>query len=285
MVNKTMPGVDAMADTSPLPIDGKTRLVGMIADPIAHARSLQVVNRWLQARGLMGRFVMLPMHVAAGDLAAFAAAMRGWRNLAGLFVSMPHKADAASLADSLSPEARMAGSVNVLRRLDDGSLSGSTMDGEGLVRSLPGGPAAVTGSDILLVGAGGSAAAIAFALAQHGCASLTIHNRTPAHGDRLASAIGAAFPALPIHRGLAIEHFGVAVNATSLGMEADDPLPIPVELLPRCVVVADVVASPSSSPAPLLVAAAAVGCRTSNGQQMLEAQIDLMLDFLGVHDG
>jgi len=106
------------------------------------------------------------------------ALLRQWGQL-GAFVSMPHKAAIVPLLDELTPEARLVGAVNVVRRAADGRLIGTVLDSEGFVAGLRSAGHEVAGASYLLMGAGGAAAAIAFALAAHGCASLTIDQEPP----------------------------------------------------------------------------------------------------------
>ena len=162
----------------PSEITGATRILGLIADPVVQARSPVMANALLQRRGLFGTFVLLPMQVPVGALGDVVAALRHVQNFAGAIVSMPHKSEIVALLDELTPQARLVGAVNVITRTADGLLMGTMFDGEGFVAGLRSAGHEVEGACCLLVGAGGAAAAIAFALASHGCESLTITNRT-----------------------------------------------------------------------------------------------------------
>ncbi len=104
---------------------------------------------------------------------------------------MPHKTAIVALLDELTPEARQVGAVNVVRRAPDGRLHGTILDGEGFVAGLASARHRVDGSACLLMGAGGAAAAIAFALAAHGCRELTVANRTAAKSTALAARVSA----------------------------------------------------------------------------------------------
>lgn len=261
-------------------ISGTTRLLGLIADPVLQARSPAMANAFLRRRGR--DFVLLPMQVGAGELEPVLAGLRRIRTFAGAIVSMPHKTAIVSLLDELTPEARLVGAVNVVRREVDGRLAGSILDGEGFVAGLRTGGHEVRGRDCILAGAGGAAAAIAFALAQHGCASLAIVNRTMAKAESLAARVAAAFPST---RTSAVDgggRYDLAINATSLGMRADDALPLPIEVIERSRLVAECVISVERTP--LLELAAERGRAVHTGMPMLEAQMDLLLRFMGVDD-
>jgi shikimate dehydrogenase len=264
---------------SALAISGATRWLGVMADPVAQARSPGLMNALLAERGCSGELVALPLHVASDGLGA---ALGGWRathNFAGAIVSMPHKQSICALLDVLTPRAARVGAVNVVRRERDARLVGDVLDGEGFVAGLRAAGREVRARDCLLLGAGGAAAAFAFALAEHGCASLTIVNRTDARAASLAARVQTAFPALPVRLELgASGHFDLAVNATALGMRAGDALPIDEKVLSRCALVAECVLAPEWTP--LLVAAQRSGAETHGGLAMLRAQLALMLAFV-----
>src|SRR6185369_11730440 len=142
-------------------------------------------NAALTARGVDA--VLLPMQVPDGVLAPVIDGLRRIGNFKGAVVSMPHKVTVASLVDALTPEARQAGACNAIRRAPDGRLEGTTLDGEGFVAGLRAAGHEVRGRRVFMVGAGGAAAATAFALAKHGAGGLTIANRTRAKAEDLAA--------------------------------------------------------------------------------------------------
>src|SRR5262245_52610518 len=114
-------------------VSGRTRLLALIADPVAQARSPAMANALLAERGQDGAFVLVPMQVPSGGLTDVVAALRRVVNLAGAIVSMPHKSAIVPLLDELTPDAAMVGAVNVVRRTAEGRLVGTVMDGEGFV--------------------------------------------------------------------------------------------------------------------------------------------------------
>lgn len=262
-------------------ISGRTRLLALIADPVLQARSPGMGNALLETRGRDGAFVVVPMQVPEGALEAVVAAVRRIGNFAGAIVSMPHKSAIVPLLDELTPEAALVGAVNVVRRAPDGRLAGTIMDGEGFVDGLRAAKHEVRGATCLLVGAGGAASAIAFALARHGCGSLAIVNRTPSRAADLAARVRAAFPATPVRLGDTPDaRYDLAVNATSLGMRIRDELPMSPDLVERSALVAECVIAPEMTG--LLALAAASGRAIHTGVPMLEAQMSLMLEFMGV---
>jgi shikimate dehydrogenase len=173
-------------------ITGATRVYLHLAHPSVHARTPQVMNAEFARRGVDA--VAVSTDVAPGDLGGFARGLRGWRNLAGLSVTMPHKEALAAHVDELAGPAALIGAVNVVRREADGRLVATNTDGLGFVIGLRGAGHELAGRRVLLAGAGGAGRAVAFAVAEAGAASLTVANRTEAREDRLARDIGAAYP-------------------------------------------------------------------------------------------
>jgi shikimate dehydrogenase len=277
--------MDAREETrADVGITGRTRLLGLLADPVVQARSPAMANALLAEQGRFGEFVLVPLEVAAAGLADVTRALRRVGSFAGAVVSMPHKTAIVPLLDDLTPEARLVGAVNVIRRTPDARLVGTVLDGEGFVAGLRAAGHDVAGKRCLLVGAGGAGSAVAVALAQHGCAALAIVNRTPATAATLAARVRA------VARGVAVTvgddagaRWDLAVNATSLGMRPDDPPPMSDDVLRRTALVAECVLAPETTA--LLARARALGCAVHGGVAMLAAQMPLLLRFMGVDGG
>lgn len=261
-------------------ISGRTKLLGLIADPVAQARTPGMANTLLEQQHQFGDFVLLPLHVSAQGIIPVVDALRQIQNFSGAVVSMPHKSTIVELIDELTAEAALAGAVNVIRRDVDGRLIGTMLDGEGFVAGLQAAGHPIHGTRCVLAGAGGAASAIAFALAKHGCASLCIINRTRSKAEALAERVRLAFPQLSVTTEAAsTAHFDMAVNATSLGMHDCDELPFTSALIDRVGLVAECVIAPEMTP--LLELAAKQGKAIHTGVPMLEAQLGLMLEFMG----
>jgi shikimate dehydrogenase len=240
-----------------------------------------MVNALLAERERFGDFVLLPMHVAEASLGVVTTGLRGIQNFAGAIISMPHKSAIVPLLDELTPEAQLVRAVNVLRREASGRLIGTALDGEGFVAGLRSAGYEVYRKTCLLVGAGGAAAAIAFALAKYGCNSLTITNRTEARAVTLATRIRAVWPELHVRAGQSsIGRYDIAINATSLGMNATDELPISWETIENSGLIAECVIAPEITA--LLEAAQQRGRSIHTGVPMLASQMALMLEFMGV---
>lgn len=262
-------------------ISGRTRLLGVLADPVAQARSPGMANALLEEKGLCGEYVLVPLHASASGLVNVIEGLRHLQNFAGTIVSMPHKSAVLPLLDELSAEARLVGAVNVIRRESDGRLVGAAFDGEGFVAGLRSAGHEVRDKTCLLVGAGGAAAAVAFALAKYGCQSLTISNRTEAKAAAFVSRVREAYPHVQVRVGSDPgSGFGVAINATPLGMKPGDELPMSREIIQTSAVIAECVIAPEMTR--LLEVAKEAGRAIHTGVPMLAAQMNLMLQFMGV---
>lgn len=258
-------------------ITGKTRIFGIVADPIAHVRTPEVMNELFAARHADA--VMVPLHVRVEDLETVLAAVRRVRNLAGLIVTVPHKTAVTGLCDAVGEQARLVGAANAVRREDDGRLACDMFDGKGFLGGLLGEGIDPKGRKVLVIGAGGAAAAIAFALAAHGVAALAIANRTQHKARALAARVARAFPACAVTGGVpAPAGCELVVNATSLGLRPGDALPLDVDLLRPGMVAAEIIMKPARTA--FVQAAEAKGCRVHLGRHMLDAQIRLLADFL-----
>ena len=259
-------------------ITGHTRVLGILAYPIAHVKAPAAINAIARLRACDA--IMVPLEVAPADLAAVADSLRRIESFAGAIITIPHKQRMASLCDGMSERAAAAGVVNVVRRESDGRLVGDALDGIGFLGGLRAAGIAIEGQRVFLSGAGGAAKAIAHALSGAGISALTVHNRTPAGGQELCRSVEQAFPNLKVTGGTDPTGHHLVINATSLGMHRGDPYPLDVGALRADMVVAEVVMDPEITP--LLQIAQARGCRTLPASAMLHHQLDLMADFLGL---
>lgn len=265
-----------------IPVTGRTRLYGVIADPITHVRACEVFNPRFEALGVDA--VLVPLHVPAGGLERALDGFRALGNLGGVLVTIPHKEAILDLVDEVGPQAQLVGAGNIIRRESDGRLTAENFDGAGFVAGLRSHGHDPEGRRVLLVGAGGAGKAIAFALADARVGDLVIANRSPGKAEALAARVGAAYPQVSVRAGpIDPRGFDIAINATALGLQTGDALPLPVDALGPGTVVADIVMKPERTA--LLQAAAARGCAVHFGRHMLDEQVGLMARFLGAFPG
>jgi shikimate dehydrogenase len=259
-------------------VSGKTKLYGIVADPIGQVKAPEMMRKVFEQRGIDG--VLMPMHVAPKDLPAFTQALRGIQNFGGMVVTVPHKTTIGVLCDEITAAARTVGAVNIVRRDPDGRLFGDILDGRGFVAGLRLHGIEPKGKKILLAGAGGAANAIAFALAEAGATQLAVYNRSADKVRAMFARLAPVYPQVELVLGTRDpQGYDLVVNATSLGMASADPLPLDANLLNAEQTVAEIIMAPALTP--LLAAAQAKGCRIQYGAPMLASQIELMADFMG----
>lgn len=256
---------------------GTTHLWAILGDPVAHVRAPFFFNPKFEALGLDAFLVAL--HAPEAELVPILHGLRRIPNLKGLIVTIPHKEAMLALVDEVGPQARLCGALNTVRIEPGGRLVGEMFDGLGLLAAMRAHGLEPKGAHHLLVGAGGAARAIAFALAAAGAAEVAIWNRTAERAARLAAEVARAFPAVrataapPDGRG-----FDVVVQCTALGMHAGDPLPIDPAILAPPTALVEIIAVRETE---LMTAAAARGCTVVGGRPMAELQIDAQLAFIG----
>lgn len=262
-----------IALTSPT---GASRIYPIIGDPIKYVESPTRLTRTLHARGHDG--ICIPMHVPGDDLKAVMAGLAATANVDGILVTMPHKFTAFEYCTTSSQRAKMLNVVSIIRRNTDGSWHGDMLDGRAFVKAQIDHGAQPDGARTLLIGAGGAGSAIAIALVEAGVRALTIHDPDETRVNALIDVVAnlghgqaVAGPADPTDSDL-------VCNATPLGMEQGDPLPVDPTLLTGSMFVGDVIAGHGLTP--LLAAAEAAGCKTANGGHMVEAAQEVMADFL-----
>jgi shikimate dehydrogenase len=263
-------------------ITGRTRVYVHLAHPSAHVRTPQTFNRAFRERDIDA--VAISIDVAPADLPPLVRGLKGWRNLGGVGVTMPHKETIADLCDEVVGIARLAGTVNAVRRESDGRLVGANTDGSGFVTGLAQAGYDPAGKRVLLVGVGGAGTAIAFSLARAGAREITLANRTAAKAETIAIKVADAFPGTKTSVGAADPTgFDIVVNATPLGMGAGDALPLDVSKLAAETVVAEIIMRPERTR--LVEEAERRGCRVHLGLPMLTCQIEEVITFLGLDQG
>jgi shikimate dehydrogenase len=242
-------------------LTGGARVAGVIGWPISHSRSPRLHGHWLQAYGIDGAYVPLPVHPDG-----LADAIRGLRaaGFRGVNVTLPHKQAVMRLCDRLEPSAQRAGAVNTLVFDADGII-GSNTDGTGFLANLRAHSVEPTGHALLL-GAGGGARAIAAALLDAGV-GVTVANRTPARMEALAAALPGVRIVAWDTRHQALADATLLVNTTQLGMTGQPPLDMQLDHARAGLVVADIVYAPLETP--LLAQARACGFATVGGVGML----------------
>lgn len=191
-----------------------TRLLGVIGDPVSQSLSPYIHNHWLRQNQIDA--VYAAMEVKAGELAASLESLLS-HDAIGLNITLPHKEEALRLAADASDTARRLGAANTLKRRPDDKWVAENTDAPGFALTLEYGEIAVEGREVFLLGAGGSARAVADVLTRRG-ARLTLCNRTIARAEALALDLAPSARILSLDDGLAqMSRAHVVINTLSLG--------------------------------------------------------------------
>ena len=262
-------------------VDGNSRVFGVIAHPAGHVRAPMVFNPRFAAAG-HGQ-IMVPIDAPPSSLETIVRGLQNIPNFGGLAVTIPHKIAMVDLCDHLGTGARLTGAVNAVRFDRDGQLYGDNFDGAGFVAGCRGNGLEVAGKKLLILGAGGAARAIAAALCEAKVGHLTIANRNyeKAEGlvDLISNEIGfSSLTAQPLAQTDGAG-FDMIINSTSLGLHAEDALPLSLDYVSKGTVIADIIMVPADTK--WLQDAAYRELPVHHGRHMLDYQIDLIGKFIG----
>ncbi|MDO5621624.1 MAG: shikimate dehydrogenase [Paracoccus sp. (in: a-proteobacteria)] len=256
-------------------LDGETRLIPILGDPIGQVKSPALLTAALAQQGLNA--IVPPLHAPAADFAAIVAGLKLVGNVDGLVITVPHKFSAASVCDRLSDQARFLGGANVIRREADGAWFGDHCDGQGYVAGIRAQGGEVQGRSVLLIGAGGAGSAIAYEFLRQGASELAIHDADTVRRDSLIARLNGEFSGCARAGSMDPGGFDIIANATPMGMQPDDPLPVQTDRLNAAQFVADCVTRPEITP--MIAAARAIGCNTMTGLGMFNGVAERMVAF------
>jgi shikimate dehydrogenase len=269
-------------------IDAGTRYCAVFGQPVRHSASPAMQNAGLKALGLDWRY--LACEVRPEELREALAGARAM-GFIGVNLTVPHKMLAVEMMDALDESARLWGAVNTVRfegrdargqwrpvglmaeRPEQVRAQGFNTDAEalaGAVREELG--LELAGAKVLVLGAGGAGRTAGLKLAAEGTAALYLVNRTRSKAEEVAREVRARCPQVRVSVGWPAGPVDLVVNATSLGLRADDPLPLEAGqfALGRAKAVYDVIYRPAETE--LLRRAREAGCRVANGLGMLLRQ-------------
>lgn len=253
-------------------IQGTTTVCLILGYPVAHSASPRMQNAAFAALGL--DWVYVPWAVPPKAFPKMVESLRTIENFGGANVTIPHKEAAFESVDELSPEAQYMRAVNTIVPRG-GALIGHNTDGEGFLSSLrEEAEEEPKGKRVGLVGVGGGAKAVAYALARAGVAELRLFNRSQDRARSLVSHLGTLFQNLEVLAlGLQhlqpdiLRHLDIFINATPVGMESSDRPLFDYGNLPENLLVCDLIYRPLETS--LLASARSQGCRILNGSGML----------------
>ena len=259
-------------------INGNTEIIAHIGFPTHAFKAPMIYNPWFEKAGVNA--IVVPMGCQSQDYPDFLRAVFKLVNIRGALITMPHKVTTAGLLDEVLPTAAIAGSCNAVRRLPDGRLQGDMFDGEGFVRGVLRKGLVLKGARALVVGSGGVGSAIAASLAAAGLAGISLFDVHAASAQGLGERLCKHYPDLQISTGSNDpDGFDLVVNATPMGMNEGDPMPMDISRIAASTFVGEVVMKTEMTA--FLAAAQARGCRVQVGSDMLFEQIPAYLEFFG----
>lgn len=242
-------------------VNGKTRITGIFGYPIEHTLSPLMHNTAFRSLGLDICYV--PFRVSPEDLPDAVRAVRSL-NMLGVNITVPHKEDVIPLLDAVNEEASFIGAVNTIVH-SEGYLTGYNTDGRGFISSLSEKGISIDGKDIAVIGTGGASRAISYYLSDK-AARLSLFDIDTKKAEKLAGDLGnirSNVVLLPDMNTMGKPD--IIINATPLGMKADDPLPVDPDFISADTAVCDLVYKNTK----LLQNASKRGAKTIDGSGML----------------
>ncbi len=256
-------------------ITGKTKLVGIIGNPVSHSLSPVIHNHLFRKLDLP--YVYVPFEVQQADLQTVIQALRAI-NFAGANVTVPYKSNVVPYCDTISELSQLTGAVNTLY-MDNGKLCGTTTDAEGFFKALENMNHDVAKDNVVILGNGGTARTLGIALAhEKKISSLTIVGRNQSRIDALATEITEKTN-VPVTNALfntdacraCLKECSLLVNCTSVGLTPDiEASALPPDAFHTGMTVFDAIYNPAETQ--FLTYAKQAGCRARNGLLMLVYQ-------------
>jgi shikimate dehydrogenase len=245
-----------------------TTLCGVLGFPVAHSRSPAMHNAAFAALGLDWRYLRLPVRPERFAETAAALGGSGYR---GANVTIPHKVAALALGDTATAAAKAIGAANTLT-FENGAVEADNTDAGGFLAALAAPPA---GKRALVLGAGGAARAVVWALREAGAAEVRVWNRTPERATRLATEVGVEVAQTPGPSDILVNATSVGLAPTlgehealaELGLDGLDPPPVVVDLVYR-----------RNAATPVASWGARAGSRVVDGVEILVRQGALSLE-------
>ena len=260
-------------------INGNTELIAHIGYPTHTFKSPMIYNPYFAQAGVNA--VVVPMGCQAQDYPTFLRSVFTLTNIRGALITMPHKVTTVGLLDEVTPTVLVTGACNAVKRMPNGKLVGDMFDGAGFVRGVLRKGLQLRGARVLVVGSGGVGCAIAASLAAEGISAIALYDVNAASAAALGARLQKHYPAIEVSTGSNDPAgFNLVVNATPMGMNDGDPLPVDVARLDAATFVGEVVMKTEQTA--FLKAAQSRGCRTQVGADMLFEQIPAYLEFFGL---
>ena len=260
-------------------INGHTELIAHIGYPTHSFKAPMIYNPFFVKHDINA--VVVPMGCKPEDYPVFLKSVFQLSNIRGALITMPHKVVTVGLLDEVSSAVKVAGACNAVKRTEDGRLVGDMFDGAGFVRGVQRKGFDLQGKRVLVVGTGGVGCAIAASLAGAHIAAITLFDVHTASAEALGQRLKQHHPQIDVRIGSndPADH-DLVVNATPMGMNEGDALPMDVARISPDTFVGEVVMKTEMTA--FLQAAKNHGCRVQVGSDMLFEQIPAYLEFFGL---
>jgi shikimate dehydrogenase len=259
-------------------IDGNTELIAHIGYPTHSFKSPLIYNPYFEKEGINA--LVVPMGCKAEHYPAFLKSVFQLTNIRGALITMPHKVTTLALLDDVTPTVKVAGACNAVKLDQNGRLVGDMFDGAGFVRGVQRKGFVLTDKRVLVVGTGGVGSAIAASLAAENIQAISLFDVNMQSCEDLAQRLKHEYPKIEVHTGSNDpEGHDLVVNATPMGMNEGDPLPMDVARISPDAFVGEVVMRTEMTS--FLQAAQKRGCRVQVGSDMLFEQIPAYLEYFG----
>ena len=258
-------------------VDGNTLLFGVVGDPIQQIKTPLSINAIFEARN--SPILCVPFHTSRQGFSDFWQGIKSMHNVVGFGVTVPHKMNAMQMCDSVSATAEKMGVVNAVRRRSDGGFHGDMFDGFSFVQGLMTEGFDPKDHNVYIYGAGGAATAISYALIDAGVSCISIQNRTTERAEILVDKLLRSNNFSNVQVAQSVDRdVTMVINASSLGMNEDDQLPVNPAKLNSKQIVAEVVANPEVTK--FLHEAKTKGCAIHSGIHMITHQMEIIANFI-----
>ena len=259
-------------------IDGHTELIAHIGYPTHSFKSPLIYNPYFEKEGINA--LVVPMGCQAAHYPEFLKSAFNLTNIRGALITMPHKVSTVDLLDEVTKTVRVAGACNAVKRDEKGRLVGDMFDGAGFVRGVQRKGFDLKSKRVLVVGTGGVGSAIAASLAAENIAAISLFDVNRASCEGLALRLQSEYPQIKVEVGSCDpDGHNLVVNATPMGMNEGDPLPMDVSRIAPETFVGEVVMRQEMTA--FLQAAHQRGCQVQVGSDMLFEQIPAYLEYFG----
>lgn len=260
-------------------INGNTELIAHIGYPTHTFKSPMIYNPYFQKKGINA--VVVPMGCQTQHYPDFLKSVFNLTNIRGALITMPHKVVTVGLLDQVTPTVKVAGACNAVKKTADGQLVGDMFDGAGFVRGVQRKGFDLKHKRVLVVGSGGVGSAIAASLAGAEIAAIGLYDVNGQAAQALGERITQHYANVKVNLGSNDpEGYDLVVNATPMGMNEGDPMPMDVSRIAPETFVGEVVMKTEMTA--FLQAAKNRGCRVQIGADMLFEQIPAYLEYFGI---